>query len=60
MVGKPLPRPDLPGKVTGDGAYIHDFKMPAMLHGRVVRPPRMGAKLFSVNEASIKGSRTCA
>jgi len=53
VVGKPFPRPDLPGKCTATETYIHDFKLPGMLHGRVIRPPALGAKLVSVNEASI-------
>jgi CO/xanthine dehydrogenase Mo-binding subunit len=53
VVGKPLPRPDLPGKCTGTQTFVHDFRLPGMLHGRVIRPPRMGAKLLSVNEASV-------
>jgi nicotinate dehydrogenase subunit B len=53
IVGKALPRPDVPGKCTGAETFVHDFKLPGMLHGRVIRPPRMGAKLLSVNEASI-------
>jgi CO/xanthine dehydrogenase Mo-binding subunit len=53
VVGKPLLRPDVPGKCTGTETFVHDFKLPGMLHGRVIRPPRMGAKLLSVNEASI-------
>jgi nicotinate dehydrogenase subunit B len=55
MVGKPLPRPDVPGKCTGTQTFVHDFKLPGMLHGRVIRPPQMGAKLLSVNEASLTG-----
>jgi CO/xanthine dehydrogenase Mo-binding subunit len=55
VVGKPLLRPDVPGKCTGTQTFVHDFKLPGMLHGRVVRPPRIGAKLLSVNEASIVG-----
>jgi nicotinate dehydrogenase subunit B len=55
VVGKPLSRPDLPGKCTGTETYVHDFKLPGMLHGRVIRPPSLGAKLLSVNEASIAG-----
>jgi nicotinate dehydrogenase subunit B len=54
-VGKALPRPDVPGKCTGTETYIHDFKLPGMLHGRVIRPPRIGAKLLAVNDASLKG-----
>jgi CO/xanthine dehydrogenase Mo-binding subunit len=53
IVGKPLARPDLPGKVTGRHTYVHDFRVDGMLHGRVVRPPTVGAKLIEVDEASI-------
>ncbi|HLG98138.1 MAG TPA: molybdopterin cofactor-binding domain-containing protein [Bryobacteraceae bacterium] len=55
VVGKPLLRPDVPGKCTGQHTYVHDFKLPGMLHGRVVRPPAAGAKLQSVDESSIRG-----
>ena len=54
-MGKSLPRPDVPGKCTGKHTYVHDFKLPGMLHGRVIRPPAMGAKLLSVDESSIAG-----
>ena len=54
IVGKPLARPDIPAKVTGRHVYVHDFKVAGMLHGRVVRPPAVGAKLVAVDEASIK------
>ncbi len=54
VVGKPLPRPDIPGKCTAKGNYIQDFSLPGMLHGRVVRPPAAGAKLLSVDESSIR------
>jgi nicotinate dehydrogenase subunit B len=53
LLGKSLPRPDLPGKCTGTQTFVHDFRLPGMLHGRVIRAPRMGAKLLSVNEASV-------
>jgi nicotinate dehydrogenase subunit B len=54
VVGKPLPRPDVPGKVTGRHLYVHDLKVDRMLHGRVIRPASVGAKLVAVDEASIK------
>ncbi len=54
LVGKPVPRVDIPGKVTGQFTYMQDFRVPGMLHGRVVRPPAMEAKLESVDESSIK------
>ena len=54
LVGKPLPRPDVPAKCTGSFTYVHDFNLPGMLHGRVIRPLAIGAKLISVDESSIK------
>ncbi|MBI3444012.1 MAG: xanthine dehydrogenase family protein molybdopterin-binding subunit, partial [Magnetospirillum sp.] len=54
LVGKPLPRPDIPAKVTGTHTYVHDFKLPGMLHARVIRPPAVGAVLPSVFESSIR------
>ena len=43
LVGKPVPRVDIPDKVTGRFTYMQDFRLPGMLHGRVVRPPAIGA-----------------
>jgi nicotinate dehydrogenase subunit B len=54
LVGKAVPRDDIPGKVTGRFTYMQDFRVPGMLHGRVVRPPAIGARLESVDENSIK------
>jgi nicotinate dehydrogenase subunit B len=54
LVGKPVPRVDIPDKVTGRFTYVHDFRVPGMLHGRVVRPPAFGATLENVDERSIK------
>ena len=53
IVGKVLPRPDVPAKVTGSYTYVHDVSVPGMLHGRVIRPPAIGAELISVDESSI-------
>jgi nicotinate dehydrogenase subunit B len=55
VVGKSIPRPDVPGKCTGTHMYVHDFKLPGMLHGRAIRPPAIGAQLVSVDESSIGG-----
>src|SRR5436309_8022783 len=54
VVGKSIPRVDIPGKATGRFAYIHDIRVPGMLHGRVVRPPAIGATLQGVDESSVK------
>lgn len=54
LVGKSIPRIDIPGKMTGEHTYIHDFRVPGMLHARVVRPAAIGAKLVSVDESSVR------
>ena len=54
-IGKPLPRPDVPDKCTGRHVYVQDFTLPGMLHGRIIRPPAIGATLVSVDESSIRG-----
>ena len=55
VVGKPIARVDLPAKVIGTFEYVHNVRVPGMLHGRVIRPPAIGAKLLSVAEDSIRG-----
>ena len=54
IVGKPVARLDIPDKCTGGFTYMQDYKVPGMLHGRVVRPPAIGATLKSVDAASLK------
>ncbi|ARQ00767.1 xanthine dehydrogenase family protein molybdopterin-binding subunit [Pseudorhodoplanes sinuspersici] len=54
LVGKPVARVDIPDKVTGKFTYMQDFRVPGMMHGRVVRPPAYGAMLENVDESSIK------
>jgi CO/xanthine dehydrogenase Mo-binding subunit len=38
-VGKPVPRKEGRGKVTGESKYVDDLKFPGMLHGATVRSP---------------------
>jgi nicotinate dehydrogenase subunit B len=54
VVGKSIARADIPEKLTGRFTYMHDLRVPGMLHGSVIRPPALGATLESVDEASIK------
>jgi CO/xanthine dehydrogenase Mo-binding subunit len=53
-VGKPVPRPDLPAKCTGRHTYVQDVVVTGMLHGRVIHPPAIGAKIMAVDETSVK------
>jgi nicotinate dehydrogenase subunit B len=62
IVGQSVPRTDLPAKATGELVYVHDVRVPGMLHGRVVRPPYagvdagafVGTSLIAVDEASVR------
>jgi nicotinate dehydrogenase subunit B len=54
VVGKPVPRPDLPAKCTGRHTYVQDVVVNGMLHGRVIHPPAVGAKIITVDEVSVK------
>ncbi len=53
VVGKPLPRPDIPAKCSAGHEYVQDVKVKGMLHARVIRPSAVGATLTSVDESSI-------
>jgi nicotinate dehydrogenase subunit B len=45
VMGQPVPRVDIPAKVTGGAAYVQDMRLPGMVHARIVRPPSYGAQL---------------
>jgi CO/xanthine dehydrogenase Mo-binding subunit len=55
ILGKPIPRIEIPAMVTGQFEFVHNVRVPGMLHGQVVRPPFVGATLERVEEDSIKG-----
>ncbi|MBN3726821.1 molybdopterin cofactor-binding domain-containing protein [Burkholderia sp. Ac-20379] len=42
VIGRSAPRVDLPAKATGQLTFVHDMRVPGMLHGRVIRPPYSG------------------
>jgi nicotinate dehydrogenase subunit B len=62
IVGQSMPRVDLPAKATGELTYVHDVRLPGMLHGRVVRPPYagvdagpfVGTSLIAIDESSVR------
>src|SRR5260221_645344 len=53
VVGRSQPRLDIPDKATGRFTYMQDFRVEGMVHGRVVRPPAIGASLLSVDADSV-------
>ena len=54
VVGKQVARVDIPAKVTGGVAYVHDLRLPGMVHARVVRPPTYGARLAEVDARNVE------
>jgi len=55
VLGKPAPRVDMTAMATGQFEFVHNIRLPGMLHGAVVRPPSVGATLASVDDASATG-----
>ena len=53
-IGKPIARVDIPGKLTGEWTYVHDFRLPGMLHARMLRPFAVGASLLSFDDSAAK------
>lgn len=61
VVGTSSKRVDIPAKATGELTWVHDLRLPGMLHGRVIRPPYagydtgqfVGTSLLSIDESSI-------
>ncbi|HEX4163966.1 MAG TPA: molybdopterin cofactor-binding domain-containing protein, partial [Bryobacteraceae bacterium] len=54
VLGKPIPSLDHAALMTGQFEFLHYVRTPGMLHGRIVRPPEMGATLDAVDEASVR------
>ena len=48
IVGQPVPRMDIPDKVTAKATYVSDVKVPGMLHARVIHPKAIGSTVVSV------------
>jgi nicotinate dehydrogenase subunit B len=55
VLGSPVPRVDMADMATGRFEFVHNVRVPGMLHGAVVRPPAVGATLASVDESSVSG-----
>src|SRR5207244_7613826 len=53
VLGTPVPRVEIPAMAAGEFEYVHNVRVPGMLHGQVVRPPAVGSTLMSVDENSV-------
>ena len=50
LAGNSVQRLDIPDKVFAEPRFIHDTALPAMLHGRMLRPEKSRAKLVELRE----------
>jgi nicotinate dehydrogenase subunit B len=57
VVGKPVPRVDIPRKFSGAPSFVQDLRLPGMRHGRIVHPPGPGAQLVSVDDTSMQDAQ---
>ncbi len=56
LAGNSVQRMDIPDKVFAHPRFIHDFALPGMLHGRVLRPELSAARLVDLNENGARGT----
>ena len=54
IVGTSVPRLDIPAKIFGKFEYVQDFKLPGMVHARVIHPKAVGATLKSWKDAACR------
>ncbi len=54
VVGRSVARLDIPAKVTGRFEYMQDFRLPGLLHARVVRPDGVHARLLAVDDGAAR------
>ena len=54
VLGKPVRALETAALMTGQFEFVHNVRVPGMLHGRVVRPPEVGATVASMDEGSVK------
>jgi nicotinate dehydrogenase subunit B len=57
VLGKPIPSLDRTALMTGQFEFVHHIRVPGMLHGRVVRPPELGATVAHIDEQSVRNVR---
>jgi len=55
VLGKSVPRVDVPPKAKGTYQYVQKVRVPGMLHGKVVRPPALGAKVQNIDQSVLAG-----
>ncbi|MCC6192789.1 MAG: molybdopterin-dependent oxidoreductase [Anaerolineales bacterium] len=54
VIGRPLPRPDVVAKVTGEAKYADDYHFPSMLHARTLRAGHAHARIKRIDTRAAK------
>ncbi len=54
QVGRSLPRVEGRAKVTGRAEYIHNLRLPGMLHAKIFRSPKAHGRIRSIDTAAAK------
>jgi nicotinate dehydrogenase subunit B len=53
IVGKSLHRKDIEKLVKGESHFVHDIRLPDMVHARVLHPPAYNATLTNIDKKAI-------
>ncbi len=56
LIGKSVPRVDVPAKVKGSAVFGMDFQIPGMVYAAVKQSPVFGGSVKSFDAAAIQGS----
>ncbi|MGQ0524744.1 MAG: molybdopterin cofactor-binding domain-containing protein [Betaproteobacteria bacterium] len=54
LIGKDLPRVDVPGKANGTAPYSIDVQIPGMVYGAILREPVEGAAPEKIDDAAAR------
>lgn len=57
LIGKPIPRLDIPAKVNGSAVFGIDVRLPGMLYAAIVQCPVFGGAPASVDDGAVKSRR---
>ncbi len=57
LIGKSIPRRDIPDKATGRAMFAIDVRVPDMLYASVIRSPVEGETVESLNDEKARGAR---
>lgn len=56
LIGKPVPRLDLPAKVDGTAVFGVDMKLPGLLHAAIRHSPTWGGSVVGLDETALRAA----